>query len=247
MLYKNIIYKASGPVCHIILDNPGDGNRINKQMSSEICDACQHVSQDEKILAVILSGSQDNFCSGGIADDWEATAEAVQAIADIKQVVIAAIDGEAIGEGLELALACDIRIASDRARFGMPQVTNGLVPSSGGTQRLPRIIGRGKALEMILAAESFDADHAFDIGLISKVVPHQELIKEAAELAQVTSSYSPIALRFAKEAINSGMELTLGQGLRLEADLYFLTQTTDDRIEGLKAFKEKRAPNFKGK
>jgi enoyl-CoA hydratase len=247
MLYKNITCKTEEGVCNIVLNRPEDGNRINKQMGCEIRDACQHINQNEDILVVILSGSNNNFCSGGIAKDWEKTTETAQAVANINQVVIAAIDGDALGEGLELALACDIRIASGRAHFGMTQVARGLMPSGGGTQRLPRIVGRGKALEMVLTAAIIDSNEAFGIGLVSKVVPYKDLIEEATGLAYSISTHGPIALRYAKEAVNSGMELTLNQGLRLEADLYFLIQTSDDRREGLRAFKEKRPPDFKGK
>ena len=169
------------------------------------------------------------------------------AIASIDRPVIAAINGDALGEGLELALSCDIRLASDKARFGFPQVASGLIPMNGGTQRLPRLIGKGKALELILTAETIDAEEAFEIGLVSKVIPQEKLASEAETLAQNIASKAPISLRYVKEAVNKGMDLTLEQGLRLEADLYFLLHTTADRMEGIRAFLEKRPPKFKGK
>lgn len=171
---------------------------------------------------------------------------APNAIASLERVAIAAIGGDALGEGLELALACDIRIASEKASFCLPHTGYGLIPSGGGTQRLPRLVGKGKALEMILTADPIDAREAFRIGLVNKVVPSEKLLSEAEELAKRIITKGPIALRYAKEAINKGLDLTLEQGLRLEADLYFLIQTTADRMEGIRAFMEKRPPQFKG-
>jgi enoyl-CoA hydratase/carnithine racemase len=164
----------------------------------------------------------------------------------LEPVTIAAIDGVAMGEGLELALACDVRIASDRASFCLPHTAHGLIPSGGGTQRLPRLVGKGKALEMILTAEPIDAEEALNIGLVSKVVSPAKLFSIVEEWADRITKQAPIALRYAKEAVNKGMDISLEQGLRLEADLYFLIQTTEDRMEGIRAFKEKRPPRFKG-
>jgi len=245
--YKNIKYEEYGQVCHICLKRPRSGNEIDRQMGREIADACRRINQDDHIIVVIISGAGGTFYSGSKMRNGEWGKEAAEAIASLDRIVIAAIDGDAFGEGLELALACDIRIASERARFCLPHVANGHIPSSGGTQRLPRIIGRGRALEMVLTSQIIDSREAFDIGLVAKVVPYDQLLKEAKELAKRISAQGPIALRYAKEAMNSGMDLTLSQGLRLEADLYFLIQTTDDRIEGIAAFREKRSPRFKGK
>lgn len=247
MQYKNIKYEEYGQVCHIYLKRPRSGNEIDRQMSREIADVCRRTNQDDHIVVVIVSGDGGTFSSGSKMKNGECGKEAAEAIASLDRIVIAAIDGDAFGEGLELALACDIRIASDRARFCLPHVANGYIPNSGGTQRLPRIIGRGKALEMVLTSRTIDSREAFDIGLVAKVVPYDQLIEEVKELAKRISAQGPIALRYAKEAINSGMDLTLPQGLRLEADLYFLIQTTDDRMEGISAFREKRPPKFKGK
>lgn len=246
MQYKNIKYEEFGQVCHIRLKRPRSGNEIDHQMSREIADACRRINQNDHLIVVIVSGAGSTFSSGSKMENGEWGKEAAEAIASLDRIVIAAIDGDAFGEGLELALACDIRIASERARFCLPHVAEGRIPSSGGTQRLPRIIGRGKALEMVLTSQIIDSREAFDIGLVAKVVPHDQLLKEAKQLAKKLSAQGPIALRYAKEAINSGMDLTLPQGLRLEADLYFLIQTTDDRIEGIAAFREKRSPRFKG-
>jgi enoyl-CoA hydratase len=168
-------------------------------------------------------------------------------VAAIEKPVIAAVNGDALGPGLELALSCDIRLASDRAKFGFPEVAEGFIPAGGGTQRLPRIVGRGKALELILTAETITAKEALEIGLVSKIMPPKELFTQAGSLAKDIAAKGPIALRFIKEAVNKGLDLTLEQGLRLEADLYFLLHTTADRTEGITAFLEKRKPKFKGK
>ena len=169
------------------------------------------------------------------------------AVASINCPVIAAINGDALGEGLELALSCDIRLASAQARFALPQVARGLMPVDGGTQRLPRIIGRGKALELLLTAATISAQEAFEIGLVSRVVPPEKLAGEVKALAETIAGKGPIAVRYIKEAVNKGLDMTLEQGLRLEADLYFLLHTTEDRTEGIRAFLGKKAPRFKGR
>ena len=246
MRYQMITYKKQGKTGRITLNRPQAGNELTAQMSREIADACSSANHDDKLNVVILSGAGGNFCSGCDPQDPDAGHEASQAIASIEKVTIAAIDGNAFGEGLELALACDIRIATERAHFCFPQISNGLIPSAGGTQRLPRLVGQGKALELILTAEPIDAREALRIGLITKIFPPDSLLQEIDTWAEKLSEYAPIALRYAKEAVTKGMDLTLDQGLHLEADLYFLIQTTGDRMEGIKAFLEKRTPKFKG-
>ena len=246
MQYKTIIHEKKGQVCYITLNRPKVGNAINAQMSRELADVCRTINQDEEIMVVILKGEGSAFFSGSEPQEWEAGCDASRAIDSLERVTIAAIDGAALGEGLELALACDIRIASERSSFCLPHTAYGLIPGGGGTQRLPRLIGKGKALEMILTAEPIDADEAYRIGLVSKVVSAEELLSEVNEWAKRIITCGPIALRYAKEAVNKGLDFTLEQGLRLEADLYFLIQTTEDRMEGIRAFREKRLPQFKG-
>ena len=168
-------------------------------------------------------------------------------IARIDRPVIAAIQGDAIGQGLEMALACDLRIAAETSRFGLPQIKAGLIPWDGGTQRLARLVGRGKALEMILTGETIDAREAYRVGLVNKVVPSQELMSTVMSMAREMATKGSIALRYTKEAVYQGMDLILEQGLRLEADLYLLIHTTKGRTEGIKAFREKRVPKFEGK
>ena len=169
-----------------------------------------------------------------------------ESIAAIEKPVIAGIDGDAIDQCLELALSCDIRIATEKSRFGLSQLEKGTIPMNGGTQRLPRLVGKGKALEMLLTGITIDAQEAHRIGLLNRVVPDTELEKTVMEIAKEMASKSPIALRYAKEAINAGLDLTLQQGLHLEADLYMLLHTTGDRTEGIRAFQGKRKPQFTG-
>ena len=264
MRYVTISYTKKDHIAYITLNRPGEDNVINQQLDQEMEEVCWGINQDDNIYVAVITGAGDRaFCGGSELERLIQSGNAVKAssaklqdvsikykvttaIASIDRPVIGAINGDALGLGLELALSCDIRLASQRARFGLPQVASGVIPMGGGTQRLPRLIGKGKALELILTAETISAEEALEIGLVSKVVPQEALASEAETLAHTIASKAPIALRFIKEAVNKGMDLTLEQGLRLEADLYFLLHTTADRTEGIKAFLEKRPPRFKG-
>ena len=245
MKYKTIKYKKKGLISYIILDFPERGSSISECMCTELIDVCDVINQDNSANAVAIKISGETFSFGATNEANATICEAINAIARLEKIIVAIIDGDAIGEGFELALACDIRIASDRSRFALTNVAVGGIPSSGGTQRLPRLIGQAKALELILTANMIDAAEAFRIGLIQRIVPFQDVDKEADILVNKIAEKAPIALRFCKEAVNKGMDLTFEQGLRLEADLYFLIQTTSDRMEGIKAFLDKRAPTFK--
>jgi enoyl-CoA hydratase len=248
MSYSTVIYTKQDHVAYITLNRPEAGNIINQQLAQEMEDVCRQINQDEAIYVVILTGAGDKaFCKGGELEKSGTICSAAATIASIDQPVIAAINGDALGQGLELALSCDIRLASDKAEFGFPQLAQGLVPSDGGTQRLPRIVGKGKALELILTTETITAQEAVEIGLVNKMVSGVNLAGEAEALAKTIAAKGPIALKFTKEAVNKGLDLTLEQGLRLEADLYFLIHTTADRTEGIKAFLGKRPPKFEGK
>ena len=162
------------------------------------------------------------------------------------QPIIAAIRGFALGGGLELALACDIRVAADDAQLGLTEINLAIIPGGGGTQRLPRLLGRGKALEMILTGGRVGAAEALRIGLVERVVPAAELGTHARELARTIAAKAPVALRYAKEAVVKGLELPLADGIRLENDLATLLRTTEDRVEGARAFLEKRPPRWTG-
>jgi enoyl-CoA hydratase len=242
---STVIYNKKDHIANITLNRPEAGNSINLELAQELEDVCRRINQDDDIYVVTLTGAGDKaFCSG--VEKSGSRYGVATAIASIEKPVIAAVNGDALGQGLELALSCDIRLASDKARFGFPEVARGLIPFDGGTQRLPRIVGRGKALELILTGETITTEEAFRIGLVGKVVSGANLAAETEALAKTIAAAAPIALRYIKEAVNKGLDLTLEQGLRLEADLYFLIHTTADRTEGIKAFLEKRLPKFKG-
>jgi len=243
---NTVVFAKKAHIASITLDRPAAGNAINREIARELEEACGRIKDDDDIYVVILTGAGNTFSRGGEKGLGE-TCHPAAAVAGIDRPVIAAINGDALGLGLEIALSCDIRIAADKARFGLPQVAGGRIPADGGTQRLPRIIGRGKALELLMTAETISAAKALEIGLVSKIVPSGELAGEVQKLAETIAAKGPIALRYLKEAIIKGMDMTLEQGLRLEADLYFLLHTTADRTEGIKSYLEKRKPEYKGK
>jgi enoyl-CoA hydratase len=244
--YTTVIYASDGHIAQVTLNRPQANNAINPELAQEIAEVCSQISQDDAVYVVIITGAGDAFCGGSEPEITEPRYSPAGALAGIDRPVIAAINGEAMGQGLELALSCDIRLASDRARFGLPQVARGFMPMDGGTQRLARIIGRGKALELLLTADTIGAEEALEIGLVNRVVAPGKLAGEARALAEIIAAKGPIALRYIKEAVNKGLDMTLEQGLRLEADLYFLLHTTADRTEGVKAFLAKRPPRFRG-
>jgi enoyl-CoA hydratase len=256
MKHEALVYEKFGAVAVVTFNRPFKGNAIDVKIAQALNDTCTEIGCDSNIHVLVITGSGEKAFSIGLEHDkLIATDEClpetdllsvVTPVASLAIPVIAAINGDALGQGLELALACDIRIAVGSARFGFPQIASGSMPRDGGTQRLPRLIGRGKAMEMLLTGQSVDAAEAYRIGLVSKVVRQEELMPAAMDIAQSLASRAPLAVRYGKEAVLKGMDLTLEQGLRLEADLYFLLQTTRDRAEGIKAFLEKRSPKFKG-
>jgi len=226
-------------------------------LSDELAELSTKISWDEEIRVVILAGTKEEsflMVLDSMRPISESTGEPLrkfhslaESIAKLDRPVIAAINGDAMGQGLELALACDIRIAADTFHFGLPHIKTGLIPWDGGTQRLSRLVRRGKALEIILTGEMIDAQEALRIGLVNRVAPKEEVMKVAMDMAKEMASKGPIALRYAKEAIYKGMDMTLEQGLRLEADLYLLIHTSKDRTEGIQAFRKKKTPKFEGR
>jgi len=254
MRYETLLYQKKDQIGSITLNRPQANNAINERLAEELVDLCSEIRQDDGVRVVTITGAGKTFCAG---TDWSGhvpleTASSklwsvAAAIAKLDVPVIAAINGDALGQGLELALACDLRIASQTTHLGFPQVVSGLIPCDGGTQRLPRLIGRARATEMILLGEPISAEEACRIGLVTRVVAPDKLSVVVTDMAQEIASRAPVALRYAKEAINKGLDLTLGQGLRLEADLYLLLHTTKDRTEGIQAYLKKRQPKFKGK
>jgi enoyl-CoA hydratase/carnithine racemase len=244
--YMSINYLKKGHIALITLNRPDVGNAVDLKMVQEMEEVCARINGDGDIYVVSITGAGDAFCAGGELDESIFARGPADFIAGIECPVIAAINGDALGQGLEIALSCDIRLAAEGSHLGLPQASRGIMPVDGGTQRLPRIVGRGKALEMLLTAGVITAEEALEIGLVSKVVPAGSLADEALKLAETIAAKGPLALRYLKEAVIKGMDMTLEQGLRLEADLYFLLHTTNDRTEGIEAFREKRTPEFKG-
>jgi len=234
-------------VAWLRLERPHAGNRITLDLAQALCDAAAEIEADDTVAVVVLAAAGNDFCLGVEEHGpWEMKADWVDAIARLTRPVIAAIQGDALAEGCELALACDLRLVSDRAHFALPQLSMGRLPMHGGTQRLPRIIGRMRALDLLLTGRTIDAAEAATMGLVAQVVPPKDFERALAVLANQLKDKGPIALRFAKEAVVKGSDLSLDQGIRLEEDLYVLLQTTRDRREGIRAFVEKRTPVFRG-
>ena len=255
MAGDSILYSAKEHVAYITLNRPDAGNRVNLAMVQMLTEICSQINGNKDIYLVVVRGAGEVFCSGrelerseapGQSQDISAGISAAEAIAAVRQPSVAAINGDALGEGLEIALACDLRIASDTSRFGLPQITEARIPVQGGTQRLPRVVGRGKALEMVLTGEIIDARTALEIGLVNKLIEPATLNSEVDAITRNIADKAPWALQYVKEAVNKGLDLTLDQGLRLEADLYFLLHTTADRTEGITSFLQKKPPSYKG-
>ena len=215
----------------------------------DLRDACLRVRRDEDTWVVVLVVGV--FSEAGRNDAREIDVSTLEekriadSVAAIEKPVVAAVIGNALDQVLELALACDLRIASDASRFGLTQIMDGLIPWDGGTQRLPRLVGRSLAMEMVLSARVLDAPEALEIGLVNETVPTDMVSARAKEMAQLIAGHGPIAARYLKEAILKGADLTLEQGLRLEADLNLLLQTTTDRAEGVGSFLERRRPHYR--
>jgi enoyl-CoA hydratase len=229
-------------VIRLAVGRPGPG------LAADLAAICDELNYDTEIRAAVITGSGPAFCLE-IAANRKAPAgfSLATPVASLNCPVIAAINGDAAGIGLELALACDIRIVAKTARFSFPGIERGLMPSDGATQRLPRLVGRARALELMLTGDAITAAEALRTGLVSRVVPPKEILEAALEMGREMAGKAAMALRYCKEAVYKGLDMTLAQGLQLEGDLYFLLHTTEDRVEGIKAFKEKRRPKFKGK
>lgn len=254
MPYQTIDLSRRDAIAYLSLSRPERENRIDGRLLQELATACDELSDDPRVRVVILSGGDAPVFSLG----WDSSllnadaagpppGHAFDCLPQLPRPVICAINGDAISAGLELTLACDVRLASSEARLGLPETAWGLIPMGGGGQRLARVVGRGKALEMILAAEIIGAQEAHRIGLVSQAVPRDRLLPEAEALAQRIAAQGPIAVRYAKEAVSRGLDMTLEQALRFETDLTIILQTTEDRAEGVRAFLEKRKPRFHGR
>lgn len=252
MANKSLTIERRGAAAWLTLAAPA----IGADTIRELHDACEAVSADAGVRAVVLTGSGAVFSSG-----WDASlledvgtlkaagvlGDAFGCLAQLPKPVVCALNGDATGGGLALALAADIRIAAEGARFALPEADAGMLPLAGAAQRLARLVGRGKALELVLTGEAIDAAEALRIGLVGEVVAAAKLAGRAQEIADRIAERGPLAVQYAKEAVSRGIDMSLEQALRFETDLTVILQTTEDRAEGVRAFLEKREPEFKGK
>ena len=256
----NIRTENKDGVLIVTIDRPKVLNALNAQTVDEIRQAFDAARSDDAVKVVILTGAGEKAFVAGADINELATMTPItgkeiaergqrtfRAIEKFPKPVIAAVNGFALGGGCELALACHIRIASDRAQLGLPEVTLGIIPGYGGTQRMARLLGKGKALELILTGDRIKADEAERIGLVNKVVPADQLMTVAEELARTIASRGPLAVRAAIEAVMSGSEMPMDEGQFLEATLFGLLASTEDMKEGMQAFLEKRTANFQNK
>ena len=254
--YKTLEYTIEPPLALVTLSRPRASNRINLDMALEIRQVCDQLRSQEDIRVLVVTGQGKAFSSGrepiepagsGYTPlEWLQIHKAAGPLARIPIPTIAAINGDAIDHGLELALACDLRIAASEARLGLTDLSKGIVPWDGGTQRLPRLVGRTRALEMLLTSHLLNAEEACRWGLVNMVVEPEQLLSRAKEMALEVATGAPIASLYTKEAVLKGMDMTLAQGLGLEADLSIILQSTSDRAEGIRSFLERRSPDFMG-
>lgn len=243
---------AADRIATITLSRPAARNAVNERMAQDLRDACERIRQDDAIRVAVLTGEGAAFCIGAdvdgetLAPDDLARLKAADAIAAIEKPTIALINGDALDQGLELALACDIRIAASHAKFGLTQVGSGIIPWDGGTQRLTRLIGQSRALQLILTSRLIDAAEALNIGLLNQAAEPADAADYAANLAAAIAAHAPIAARYLKETLLKGADMTLSQGLALEADLSVILQSTADRAEGIASFLHRRPPHYRG-
>jgi enoyl-CoA hydratase len=260
MTFQTLLFDVRDGIAFITINRPDKLNALNDQVMLELSHAVDRIATEAEIKGAILTGAgPKSFVAGAdIGDlsrqgpfDGKARAQRGQAVLRRLETcgkpVIAAINGFALGGGCELAMACHIRIASENAKFGQPEVKLGIAPGYGGTQRLPRIVGKGIALQLILTAEMIDAQEAYRIGLVNKVVPAGDLLAESEKMMRGILAMGPLAVRLAIEAIDQGLEMSLDEGLLLEANHFGLLAATQDMKEGTTAFLEKRAAKFQGR
>ena len=259
-ILENLLYEKKGAIAFVRLNRPKVLNALNQQTWKELRTVFEDARDDPEIRGVILTGAGDKaFIAGAdigelahvTAVEAEQSSSYGQAVLDLIEnlgkPVIAAVNGYALGGGCETAMACTIRVAAEHAKFGQPEVTLGLIPGGGGTQRLPRLVGKGRALQLILSGGMIDAQEAHRIGLVNEVVPAGDLLTRAEAILKQIFANAPIAVKFSIEAVNRGLETNLADGLSLEASLFGLCAGTGDKAEGTSAFLAKRAPQFHGR
>src|SRR5580698_10319613 len=258
--FENILYEKKGPIAYVTLNRPKVLNALSQAVFAELKTAFEDARDDANVRSVILTGSGDKAFAAGAdiaemssytaAQGEEATRRAqgvTELIENLGKPGIAAVNGFALGGGCELAMASTFRIASETAKFGQPEVKIGIMPGAGGTQRLPRLVGKGTALQLILSGEIIGAQEAYRIGLANEVVPIANLIDRAETILKQIMANAPIAVKFSLEAANKGLETSQREGLALEASYFGICAATEDKKEGTSAFLEKRAPKFRGR
>ncbi len=258
--FESILYDKNGSIAYVTVNRPEVLNAVSRKTVAELTAAFEDAPSDQHVRGVIVTGTGDKaFIAGAdIAEIARTTPlEAlflsregqtfVNLIENLGKPVVAAVNGVALGGGCETALACTIRIASENARFGQPEIRLGLIPGWGGTQRLPQLVGLGRAMQLILTGETISAAEALRIGLVNEVVPHAQLLTRAEAILAQIGANAPIAVGYAIEAMNRGKDCPLSVGLALEAALFSACPATADKAEGTKAFLEKRAPKFEGR
>jgi enoyl-CoA hydratase len=255
MAYQNIIFEKEENIAIITFNRPDAMNALNNQTRAEFREAIAAVAADDQIKVLILTGSGKAFVAGSDIKEFNQTtaydAHNIQRLGGLVEKldkpVIAAVNGFCLGGGNEIAMGCDIIIASEKAKFGQTEVNIGIIPGGGGTQRLPRLIGVCRAKELIFTGDIIGAEEAYRLGLVNRVVPVDQLMPTAKEMAKKIAAKSAAALKLAKTAINRGMQTNLESGLNYEYELYSLALTLEDKAEGVKAFLEKRVPKFVGR
>src|ERR1700723_925723 len=258
--FENITYEVKGPTAYITMNRPKVLNALNRKTVEELNSAFHTEKENITVKGIILTGSGEKaFIAGADISELstldgetagkfsEFGQEVLSFIENLGKPVIAAVNGFALGGGCETAMACTIRIAAENARFGQPEVKLGIIPGYGGTQRLPRLVGKGRALQLILTGDLIDAHEAYRIGLVNEVVPAADLISRCEAILNQIDANAPLAIRYAIDAVNEGVNADLSLGLKLEAKYFTLAAGTDDRKEGTSAFVQKRAPQFQGK
>src|SRR6266545_1763219 len=260
MTYQTLLFDIRDGIAFITINRPDKLNALNDQVMAELADAAERIATTPEIKGAILTGAGPKaFVAGADIGDlakqgpFDGKARALRGQAVLRRLetcgkpVIAAVNGFALGGGCELAMACHLRVASETARFGQPEVKLGIAPGYGGTQRLPRLVGKGVALQLLLTGEMIDAQEAYRIGLVNKVVPAADLLAESEKMMRGILAMGPLAVRLSMEAIDTGLEMTLDEGLLLEANHFGLLAATADMKEGTAAFLEKRSAKFRGR
>jgi len=259
MAYETILLERRDGVAFIRFNRPDKLNAMNSKMKDEIIAVLNELEENDAVRVVVFTGQGDKaFVAGADINEFKDRTALEQwdlyqqpflydAIDRFPKPLIAMINGYCLGGGCELILACDIRIASEKAQLGQPEINIGIIPGGGGSQRLPRLVGYGKAMQLILTGDRISAQEAHRIGLVDEVVPHDQLESKTFEIATKIAEKSPIAVRFAKEAVKASLRMPLNEGLRYEQSLFSLIFTTEDKDEGVRAFLEKRLPKFTGK